>query len=221
MTNLVFIKKWAIVHIMSITAASVKLTEMFSIALFAISSRGESLRLVREINSLGGIMAAEKKNSTESGESYELTAIEPYPPRFLKDSSSIGISNLIQKELQDVNTDVLATLDRNDILFLDSTHVVSINSDVCWEFLEILPRLQKGVIIHVHDIFLPYEYPRAWVKDKKTFWNEAYLLQAFLMYNNAFEVIWAGNWMKTRYPDDFRRTFRSNASQSFWIRKIA
>ena len=66
---------------------------------------------------------------------------------------------------------------------------------------------QKGVIIHIHDIFLPYEYPKKWVKELKYFWNEAYLLQAFLMYNSAFEVLWAGNWMKTRYPEDCKKMF--------------
>ncbi len=162
-----------------------------------------------------------KKNGMESGKSYEFTAIEPFPRRVLKDSNSIGLTNLITKRLQDVDMGIFMTLEEDDILFLDSTHVVNIDSDVCREFLEILPRLKKGVIIHIHDIFLPYEYPKKWVKELKYFWNEAYLLQAFLMYNSAFEVLWAGNWMKTRYPEDCKKMFRSDASQSFWIRKIA
>ena len=161
------------------------------------------------------------KNRSESGVASELTAIEPYPRPFLLERSSAGAITLIRKKIQEVNLDLFATLEENDILFIDSSHVVSIGSDVNREFLEILPRLKKGVLVHVHDIFLPDEYPESWVKKLRIFWNEAYLLQAFLAHNSAFEVVWAGYWMKVTHPEKCRSMFRSAGTSSFWIRKVA
>jgi hypothetical protein len=102
---------------------------------------------------------------------------------------------------------------------------VKAGSDVQYEFLEILPRLNPGVLVHVHDIFLPAEYPRDWLFRKQRFWNEQYLLQAFLSFNCAFEVLWAGGYMHLRHSQVLRRAFNSyNTSAaspgSFWLRKI-
>jgi predicted O-methyltransferase YrrM len=159
-----------------------------------------------------------KQNQREFGVSCELTAIEPFPNKILK-NGFLGLSVLIEKKVQDVDLKIFEALEENDILFIDSSHVVKINSDVCYEYLEILPRLKKGVLVHIHDVFLPKDYPRNWVVNLKIFWNEAYLFQAFLIFNRAFKVIWAGNYMKLKYPEKFRKMFRSQASQSFWIRK--
>lgn len=85
---------------------------------------------------------------------------------------------MIPKKLEEVNLSLFRSLKENDILFIDSTHVLKIGNDVYLEYLEILPRLRKGVIVHVHDIFLPCEYPKEWVLNLRRFWNEQYLLQA-------------------------------------------
>jgi predicted O-methyltransferase YrrM len=160
-----------------------------------------------------------RKNESETGLLGEMTTIEPYPdPRFENELSKL--SHHIEKEVQEIDFNLFQTLEENDILFIDSSHVVKIDSDVCYEFLEILPRLKKGVLIHIHDIFLPREYPRDWVINNNFFWNEAYLLQAFLIFNDAFEVIWAGNYMKLKHPEKCREMFRGQSSQSFWIRKV-
>jgi hypothetical protein len=84
------------------------------------------------------------------------------------------------------------TIGENDILFIDSCHVSKIGSDVNYDYLDILPRLNKGVLVHIHDIFLPTEYPKEWILRDYKFWNEQYLLQAFLMFNEAFGVMWGG-----------------------------
>ncbi|MFA6440278.1 MAG: class I SAM-dependent methyltransferase [Bacteriovoracaceae bacterium] len=160
-----------------------------------------------------------ERNRIEYGISGQIYAIEPYPNKILK-AGFPGLTQLIEKTVQEVDLTVFEALEENDILFIDSSHIVKTDSDVCYEFLEILPCLKKGVLVHIHDIFLPREYPKNWVVNQKLFFNEGYLLQAFLMFNHAFEVIWAGNYIKLKYPEKCAQLFRTQASQSFWIRKI-
>lgn len=154
----------------------------------------------------------------------ELIAFEPYPNDVLK-AGFPGLSKLVPKEIQAINISKFSDLKENDILFIDSSHVLNIGSDVQYEFLEILPRLNKGVLIHIHDVFLPSEYPKEWVLDNFIFWNEQYLLQAFLEFNDSFEVIWSANYMNITYPEKLEQSFDSyergkTRPASFWIRKI-
>lgn len=154
----------------------------------------------------------------------ELVAIEPYPNNILK-TGFAGLSKLIPKKVQDISLSEFKKLTENDILFIDSSHVLKIGSDVQYEYLEILPRLKKGVLVHLHDIFLPAEYPKEWVLKDYRFWTEQYLLQAFLAFNDSFEVIWAGSYMHLKHPDKLEVAFSSYRRNerwpgSFWIRKI-
>ena len=126
--------------------------------------------------------------------------------------------------MEEVPLHEFGALRENDILFIDSSHVLKTGSDVQFLFLEILPRINKGVIVHLHDIFLAVEYPQDWVINKKYFWTEQYLLQAFLSFNESFEVIWAGHYMHLDYSAQLKNAFSSYDSihgpGSFWIRKI-
>lgn len=131
------------------------------------------------------------KNKEEDGNECELIAFEPYPNNVLK-AGFPGLSKLIPIKIQDIALSKFSELKENDFLFIDSSHVLKIGSDVQYEYLEILPRLNKGVIVHVHDIFLPAEYRREWVLNDYRFYTEQYLLQAFLAFNSAFEVLWGG-----------------------------
>jgi hypothetical protein len=136
-----------------------------------------------------------------------------------------GLARIVREPLQDVDLAVFERLERNDILFIDSTHVLKTGSDVQLEYLEILPRLASGVIVHIHDIFLPAEYPKAWLTDEHIFWNEQYLLQAFLAFNKGFEVLWAGSFMHLNHSDKLRDSFPGYAPErswpgSFWLRRI-
>lgn len=155
----------------------------------------------------------------------ELVAIDPYPNKILM-AGFPGLSKLIPKKVQDIPLSEFKKLCENDILFIDSSHVLKIGSDVQMEYLEILPRLAKGVIVHVHDILLPAEYPKEWVLKNHRFWNEQYLLQAFLAFNDSFEVLWGGNYMHLMHPDKLETAFSSykredlKGRKSFWIRKI-
>lgn len=168
---------------------------------------------------------AVKRNAIENdGYDCLLLAIEPHPGEVLKRGFP-GLSQLVTERVQDVPISEFIKLNENDILFIDSSHVLKIGSDVQHEYLEILPRLKKGVIIHVHDIFLPAEYREDWVLQNYTFWNEQYLLQAFLVFNETFETIWAGHYMHLFHPDKLEKAFPSYKKgkvlpQSFWMQKV-
>jgi predicted O-methyltransferase YrrM len=153
----------------------------------------------------------------------ELTAIEPYPSEVLR-TGFPGLSRLITDEVQSVSLAEFEKLEEKDILFIDSSHVLCIGSDVQYEILDILPRLKKGVIVHFHDIFFPLEYHQEWVLKEMRFWSEQYLLQAFLMFNDSFKVLWTGAYMILNHPDivaNFVGSCVENpyASGSFWMQK--
>src|SRR5262249_30984608 len=123
---------------------------------------------------------------------------------------------------QDVDSDFFAQLGPNDILFIDSSHTVKIGGDVNYLFLEILPRLRSGVVIHVHDIFLPFEYRRDWVLEENRFWAEQYLLQAFLICNSEFEVLLCNSYLEHYHLDTLKATFPQSpwwGGVSFWMRR--
>lgn len=153
----------------------------------------------------------------------ETTFIEPYPElleSLLKPGDERRI-RLIPKRVQDVDLEIFDSLQANDILFVDSTHVCKIDSDVNRILFEILPRLASGVYIHFHDIFHPFEYPREWVFEGRA-WNEAYLLRAFLQHNDAYRVV-----LMNTYMEHFHRAFfeehmplcLKNPGGSLWLKK--
>jgi hypothetical protein len=170
------------------------------------------------------ISQALRQNAAESGgRRCEFVSIEPYLPPYL-DPAPPESSRIINQELQDLPLDEFASLGDGDILFIDSSHVVKIGSDVVYEYLEILPRLQPGVIVHIHDVFLPYEYPRAWTHTARFFWNEQYLLQAFLQFNEAFETLLPLYALYKAHPETFRALIPGCQRDSippgaFWMRR--
>jgi predicted O-methyltransferase YrrM len=167
-------------------------------------------------------LLAARRNAEDGHARAGVIACEPYPEEVL--SRGLDGLTLRQTFVQDVPLTEFDSLQANDILFIDSSHVLKIGSDVQYEYLEILPRLRPGVIVHVHDIFLPAEYPRTWVMDQFRFWTEQYLLQAFLAFNETFEVLWAGSYMHLTHPERLERAFRSYQRTtrwpgSFWMRR--
>jgi Methyltransferase domain len=160
-----------------------------------------------------------------------LICIEPFPQEFLREGCP-GLKSLIEKKVQEIDLEFFAQLESGDILFIDSSHTVKIGGDVNYLFLEVLPRLRPGVIVHVHDIFLPFEYRRDWVVDEFRFWNEQYLLQAFLTLNPEFEVLMANRYLAHKYLEDVKAAFATFenlkadppssvrwAGGSFWMRR--
>jgi hypothetical protein len=150
-----------------------------------------------------------------------LICIEPFPQKFLKEGFP-GLNQLIEKKVQDIDPELFSQLQSGDILFIDSSHTVKIGGDVNYLFLEVLPRLKPGVIVHIHDIFLPFEYRRDWVMEEFRFWTEQYLLQAFLTFNSEFEVLLANSYLNHYHQEDLKATFptlNSWIGGSFWIRR--
>lgn len=134
-----------------------------------------------------------------NGSATEITAIEPYPGELLQSLSSQV--HIVRQSAQSVDFEVFADLRENDILFIDSSHVVKTGSDVCYLVLEALPRLNQGVIVHFHDIFLPLNYPLSWLLERRVFWTEQYLLQAYLMHNQRARVLFAVRYMMERHAE--------------------
>lgn len=165
-------------------------------------------------------LEALKKNN-EEGASFEFFAIEPYPPKYLKDL--VGV-NIIKKKAEEMDVQFFQTLNENDLLFIDSSHTVKVGGDVNFLILEVLPRLKKGVIVHIHDIQFPYEYFKSYILEQHLFWQEQYLVQAFLMYNSSFKIIWCASYMHHKYPGLLRKYFSpypsSRIPTSLYIQKI-
>jgi len=152
-----------------------------------------------------------------------LICVEPFPRDFLRKGFP-GLETLIEKDVQQIDLEFFSQLQSGDILFIDSSHTVKIGSDVNYLFLEVLPRLKPGVIVHVHDIFLPFDYRRHWVLDEFRFWTEQYLLQAFLTCNAQFEVLLANYYLSRYYEEDLQAVFPDLDSWiggSFWMRRRA
>ena len=145
----------------------------------------------------------------------ELIAIDPYPNSVLK-AGFPGLSRLIDDEVQNVPLELFTSLGSNDILFIDSSHILRIGSDVQYECLEVVPRVGPGAVVHFHDIFLPSEYPKDIIFKGFQFPNEQYLVQAFLAFNDAFEILWAGSFMHLTHPDRLESAFASYSRVTRW-----
>jgi predicted O-methyltransferase YrrM len=155
--------------------------------------------------------------------SIALTFIEPHPELLLSlvHSQDRGRTTIISSRVQDVDLVTFDSLQAGDILFVDSTHVSKICSDVNRLFFEILPRLNDGVFVHFHDIFYPFEYPREWVYEGRA-WTEAYLLPAFLQYNKSFRIILMNTFLEQFHREFFEQAMPlclRNPGGSIWIRK--
>ena len=138
-------------------------------------------------------LAAVKINKMEiPGYPCEVTCIEPYEAAWLERTGA----NVIRQRAEDLNVEVFQQLEADDILFIDSSHVIKPQGDVLFEYLGILPSLRPGVLVHVHDIFTPKDYPDDWLKGEMRLWNEQYLLEAFLTFNDKFRILGALNYLK-------------------------
>ena len=152
---------------------------------------------------------------------FDFTCIEPYPREFLKNSPP-GVSRLLEQKVQEVPSAVFSDLEAGDILFIDSSHVSKTGSDVNYLYFEVLPRLKPGVHVHIHDIFLPLEYPREWVLQENRSWNEQYLLQALLMYSTGFRLTFGCNYAFWKFPGEVIKALTLPGGTgfgggSFWI----
>lgn len=150
------------------------------------------------------------------------TFIEPYPDLILSLIKEYDNIDLLRSKIQDISVDKFKQLKENDILFIDSSHVAKTGSDVNYILFNILPNLNKGVIIHFHDIFYPFEYPKKWIYEGRA-WNEDYILKAFLQYNNKFKIIYWNHFLGKIYPEVIMEKLplcmKGTLGSSLWIQK--
>jgi hypothetical protein len=165
------------------------------------------------------------QNETKPKPSY--TIVDPYPGAAVTGGLPM-LNRLIQKRVELTDDGLFNDLRENDILFIDSGHTVRTGSDVNFLILDVLPRLAPGVIVHFHDIPLPYEYQKVYFTNPtfRVFWTEAYLLQSFLTFNDHFEILLAMAFLMEEHQQAFCAAFphfdpqRNWAnSGSFWIRR--
>ena len=149
------------------------------------------------------LLSAALRRNRQDGFPGELISIDPHPAPYVRSIPA----RLVEQPVQRVAVDLFRTLEPDDFLFIDSSHVVSIDSDVIFEILNVLPEIAPGVFVHFHDIFTPLDYPEKFVKTNLCFWSEQYMLESFLSFNSAFDVVWTSSAMQCFHPDILRVAF--------------
>lgn len=152
----------------------------------------------------------------------KLTCIEPYESSWLEQR---GVS-VLRKRVEELDAEFFTELESGDILFIDSSHVIKPQGDILYLYLQVLPILRSGVFVHIHDIVTPRDYFHSWVVDKLQFWNEQYVLEAFLTMNHDYQVIAALNFLKHHHFDRLAAVCPILAQRtdsepgSFWVRRV-
>lgn len=151
----------------------------------------------------------------------DFTFIEPEPERRLLKLVDEREINLIKSNLQDLSPDLICgALECGDLLFIDSSHVVKLNSDVMFIFDRILPNLKKGVYVHFHDVVYPFVYPDCWVREGR-FWNEVFFLKQFLAYNDSWKIVlWPVMLHQKNLIQDIFPLINRNIGGSLYLQKI-
>ena len=195
--------------------------------LYAMVREKKPSRVI-EIGSGGStkiIAAALRMNFRENSQKSQLISIEPYPQDFLKDFANVSKDflefSLLTQKVEAVDLSVFESLQTNDILFVDSSHVFKSGSDVEFEFLQVYPRLKTGVLVHIHDIFFPYDYPIEWNLKESRYWNEQYFLETFLQFNKKFQVLaslsMVSHYNNSVFLDNINAYNEERLPGSFWM----
>ena len=172
-------------------------------------------------STLMGRLAIEENAKEDRKYRCEQICIEPFEQPWLE---SIG-ANVVRKKVKSCPTSMFEALTENDILFIDSSHIIRPQGDILYEYLQILGLLRPNVIVHVHDIFTPRDYPSEWLLRDRWMWNEQYLLEAFLSFNHCFEIIGALNWLAHNHRERLRDACPILMQEpwrepgSFWFRR--
>jgi len=176
-----------------------------------------------EVGSGFSSAAALDANSQLLGDTINFTFIEPYPDRLysLLKQKERQITKIYTCRVQDIDKKIFLDLEKNDILFIDSSHVSKTGSDVNYLLFDVFPLLKPGVIIHFHDIFWPFEIPKTWAFQGRN-WNETYILRAFLEHNKDYSVLFWGQLLRCFAHEDFYATFplaKKPGGGSIWLIK--
>jgi hypothetical protein len=151
---------------------------------------------------LGGALA----RNAATGSKPKLISVEPHPPEILNTEVPC-LTQRIERPVEEVDRSLFESLRAGDVLFIDSSHVIRYGGDVLFLYMDVLPSLAPGVVVHIHDIHLPDPYPRAYFDENRYVWNEQYLLQAFLCGNARFRVLLPCWLIHKKHDDRFRRAF--------------
>lgn len=149
----------------------------------------------------------------DAGYRPEIVCVEPYPTPFLKQANADGRIKLINEKAQEVDLNILTDLKENDFLFIDSTHTVKPGSEVNRVILEVLPRLQKGVFVHFHDIHFPFDYKRDVLQGDLFFWSESTLLHAFLANNSKYKIAASLSMLHYEATEELKKMIPNYAPQ--------
>lgn len=163
-----------------------------------------------------------ERNQEEGAQIAVVDQIEPFPRKELL-SALPETWTLHETILQRADVSIFDDLEAGDVCFYDGSHVARAGSDVVWFFFEVLPRLKPGVLVHVHDVFWPADYPDDWIFNRGQTWNEQYVLQAFLMYNRAFEPLICNPILCHHRTQALEELFREtpetqHSGSSVWLR---
>ena len=172
-------------------------------------------------STLMAIRAIDRNHEDDPSYRCEHICVEPYEMPWLEKTSV----SVVRQKVEDLAASFFSKLQENDILFIDSSHIIRPQGDVLFEYLELLPSLNKGVIVHVHDIFSPKNYLVQWLQDEVRFWNEQYLLEAFLTNNSNWRIIGAVNYLHHHHYEKLKSVAPLLSPKrepgSFYIQKIA
>jgi hypothetical protein len=172
-------------------------------------------------STLMAIRAIDQNRQEDPAYNCEHICIEPYEHGWLEDHPV----KVIRSKVESLDVSFFTVLAENDILFIDSSHIVRPQGDVVFEFLELLPTLKPGVMVHIHDIFSPRNYLESWLKNEVRFWNEQYLLEAFLTHNAQWRIVAALNFLHHNHYEQLSRVCpyltRRREPGSFYIQRVA
>ncbi len=167
------------------------------------------------------VKAVRKNSEEDPGYSCRHLCVEPYEQPWLEE---LGVE-VIRRRVEELPMDLFLELAENDVLFVDSSHVIRPQGDVVHIYLEMLPKLKKGVIVHVHDIFSPRDYLEKWIVEDVRLWNEQYLLEAFLTGNPQWRILGSVNFLHHHHYDLLKEKCPylspDREPGSFYIQKVA
>ena len=168
-----------------------------------------------------------ESNKTQDNAASKLICIEPYPREKFQSFADQGKIHYYHNQVQDIEISKFLELEKGDILFIDSSHVLKADSDVTYLYLEVLPRLKEGVFIHIHDICYPYYklQPENHLFDSSILWNETEVLTALLTNNQTFDILFSLSYLHLKRPDILEKVsklYQRNIHHpsSIWLKKI-
>jgi hypothetical protein len=190
--------------------------------LYGMVRRFAPPRVIELGSGMSTLVIADARAATDLTEPGGHRVYDPFPqPRLRPAIERIG--QLRPISATDIPLSDFTSLRAGDLLFVDTTHTVKVGSEVNRIILEVLPALAPGVLIHIHDIYLPWEYPREYLEERNFFWSEQYLLQAFLAFNDDFEILFGAHALARKFPDRLTALLQSGAlgrhTSGFWLRR--